>query len=98
MKLITCLLPLMLTLTPATLLAADSTTTEQLAGIEITVNINNASADELATLLKGVGQSKAQAIVDYRNDNGEFETIDDLAKVKGIGNATVDKNRSRIKL
>lgn len=67
-------------------------------GIEITVNINEASAEELAALLSGVGLKKAQAIVAYRQQNGAFGSPSDLAQVKGIGEATVEKNLSRIKL
>lgn len=67
-------------------------------GIVITVNINTASAEELATLLKGIGLKKAQAIVDYREANGPFTHIDDLTNVKGIGEATVRNNAARILL
>lgn len=68
------------------------------AGIEITVNINQASAEELAALLQGVGLKKAQAIVAYREENGLFKVAEDLAQVKGIGSSTVAKNLERIKL
>lgn len=66
--------------------------------IEITVNINSASAEELATLLSGVGQKKAQAIVDYRQANGQFQSKRDLTNVKGIGEAIVARNEPRILL
>ncbi|XAW90273.1 ComEA family DNA-binding protein [Vibrio sp. CDRSL-10 TSBA] len=71
---------------------------ETAQGIEITVNVNSASAEEIATLLSGIGLKKAQAIVDYRQANGEFQTKQDLTKVKGIGEATVAKNEARILL
>ncbi|MGY3569255.1 ComEA family DNA-binding protein [Vibrio paucivorans] len=77
------------------LAVADS---DQYEGIEITVNINQANADELATLLKGIGIKKAQAIVDYRDNNGDFKSADELVGVSGIGQTTVDKNRERIQL
>ncbi|UPQ88777.1 ComEA family DNA-binding protein [Vibrio sinaloensis] len=67
-------------------------------GIEITVNINQASAEELADLLQGIGLKKAQAIVSYREQNGNFSSADGLTAVKGIGLATVEKNRHRIQL
>ncbi|WP_394144397.1 ComEA family DNA-binding protein [Vibrio atypicus] len=67
-------------------------------GIEITVNINQATAAELADLLKGIGLKKAQAIVDYREEHGPFQDADSLANVKGIGESTVEKNRPRIEL
>lgn len=59
------------------------------------VNINTASMGELATL-KGVGAKTAQAIVDYRESVGRFESVDDLTKVKGIGEKTLEKNRHRL--
>lgn len=62
------------------------------------VNVNAASAEEIAESLKGVGLSKAEAIVDYRNENGEFKHIDELVNVKGIGIRTVDINRKYILL
>ncbi|GAB2656556.1 ComEA family DNA-binding protein [Vibrio panuliri] len=67
-------------------------------GIEVVVNVNQASAQEIADLLQGIGLKKAQAIVEYRQQHGAFEKIDDLAKVSGIGEATVAKNVARIKL
>jgi competence protein ComEA len=64
----------------------------------MTVNINSATASELAAGLKGVGPGKAEAIVRYREQFGAFESIDELAEVKGIGAATVEQNRSMIVL
>lgn len=60
------------------------------------VDINSADANTLAKQIQGVGQAKAEAIVAYRNKNGRFTTIEDLAKVKGIGLKTVNKNRDRL--
>ncbi len=62
------------------------------------VNVNSASADELSESLKGIGMSKAEAIVNYRNENGQFKHIDELVNVKGIGIRTVDINREYILL
>lgn len=62
------------------------------------VNINQASAQEIADTLQGVGMAKAEEIVRYRDSNGAFKHIDELVNVKGIGLATVDKNRERITL
>ena len=62
------------------------------------VNVNSASAGEIAESLKGVGLSKAEAIVDYRNENGAFKHVDELVNVKGIGIRTVDINREYILL
>ena len=54
------------------------------------VNINTAPAQELASL-NGIGPAKAQAIVEYREKNGPFKSVHDLAKVKGLGAKTVEK-------
>jgi len=62
------------------------------------VNINTASAEQLAAALKGVGLSKAEAIINYREANGAFKHIDELVNVKGIGVRTVDLNRELIRL
>lgn len=59
------------------------------------INLNTASADELAAL-KGIGEKKAQAIVDYREKQGKFTSVDQLADVSGIGPATLDANRDMI--
>ncbi|MGR5143800.1 ComEA family DNA-binding protein [Photobacterium sp. DNB23_23_1] len=67
-------------------------------GIEITININDANAEELDKLLVGIGPDKAASIIEYRDTNGPFATPEDLIKVKGIGTSTVEKNRERIKL
>lgn len=59
------------------------------------VNIN--TADEAAlTSLKGVGKTKAKAILDYRQKNGPFKSVDDLKNVKGIGDKTLAKLRDQI--
>ncbi|MBL4852020.1 MAG: helix-hairpin-helix domain-containing protein [Gammaproteobacteria bacterium] len=60
------------------------------------VNINTADAGHLETSLVGIGSEKAAAIVQYREDNGSFASVDDLANVKGIGQKTIDKNRENL--
>ena len=60
------------------------------------VNINTADAETLSMELKGIGEKKAQAIVDYRKQNGPFKNVDDLAQVKGISTRTIDNNRANI--
>jgi competence ComEA-like helix-hairpin-helix protein len=60
------------------------------------VNINSADAQALATELTGVGIKKAEAIVQYRMENGPFKSVDELLKVKGIGQALLDKNREKL--
>ena len=60
------------------------------------VNINTADAGTLDRVLVGIGPAKAEAIVVYRKANGAFKSADQLASVKGIGLATIEKNRARI--
>ncbi|MCW9012897.1 MAG: helix-hairpin-helix domain-containing protein [Gammaproteobacteria bacterium] len=62
------------------------------------VDINSADAKSLAAELSGIGDKKAQAIVEYRNAHGAFASMDDLANVKGISEKTIDKNRENILL
>ncbi|GMM90196.1 ComEA family DNA-binding protein [Vibrio fortis] len=96
-SLYTLLMSLMLAF--STSVWADSPSKAELyEGIEVTVNINTATAEELSALLVGIGDKKAQEIVQYRDQNGAFQKPDDLANVKGIGAATVEKNRKRIEL
>ena len=66
-----------------------------LANSSKVININTASEAQL-TQLDGIGAKKAQQIILYRQMMAPFTTADDLANVKGIGKATVDKNRHRI--
>ncbi|POZ62514.1 ComEA family DNA-binding protein [Chromobacterium alticapitis] len=56
------------------------------------VNLNTATPQQLEAL-QGIGPAKAKAIVDYRSKNGPFKTVDDLKKVSGIGDKTLDKLR-----
>ncbi|HHH47216.1 MAG TPA: helix-hairpin-helix domain-containing protein [Thiotrichales bacterium] len=62
------------------------------------IDINRASAEEIAAALNGVGIQRARAIVAWREAHGPFKSIDALTEVKGIGPATVEKNRQRIRL
>ena len=59
------------------------------------VNINTASKEEL-TSLKGVGDKRAQEIIDYRKKNGDFKSVDDLEKVPGIGPGIMKQIRSQV--
>ncbi|RZG46341.1 ComEA family DNA-binding protein [Acinetobacter wuhouensis] len=61
------------------------------------VSLNSANLEQLQQL-NGVGAKKAQAIIDYRNQNGKFNSIDDLQKVKGIGPKLFEKNKSQLSL
>lgn len=61
------------------------------------ISINTANVSELMKI-NGIGQAKAQAIVDYRNTNGLFKDIKDITKVSGIGNSTFEKIKEYIKI
>lgn len=61
-----------------------------------TVNINTADAETLARILDGVGEKKSAAIVDYRAQNGAFESLADLNQVYGIGEKTIERNQAKI--
>jgi competence protein ComEA len=60
------------------------------------VDINSADAGALAAAIVGIGEKKAVSIIQYREANGPFASIDELAAVKGIGSATIEKNRQNL--
>ncbi|MBW1214004.1 helix-hairpin-helix domain-containing protein [Pantoea allii] len=62
------------------------------------VSINDATAEQLSSVMNGVGLKKAQSIVSYREEYGPFTAIDQLKDVPGFGNALVERNASRLKL
>jgi competence protein ComEA len=62
------------------------------------VDINTADAKTIDRVLVNIGPSKAEAIVAHREANGPYKSLEQLAKVKGIGLKTVEKNRDRIQL
>lgn len=62
------------------------------------VNINQADARTIAKSLDGIGKTRAEAIVAWRDAHGPFKKADDLHHVKGIGKATIERNRSAILL
>ena len=72
-------------------------TAQSQARDQSSININRATEAEL-TSLHGIGSSKAQAIILYREMFGGFKSVDELTKVKGIGAKTVEKNRSRLRV
>lgn len=65
---------------------------------EASVSINQADAEQLASVLKGVGLKKAESIVRYREQNGPFTQIEQLQEVPGIGSALFERNRARLKM
>lgn len=74
------------------ILAAAKTeqTVQMTAQVVEKININKATGQQLA-VIKGIGEKKAQAIIDYREVNGDFVDVNELVKVKGIGQATLKK-------
>ncbi|MBS9436512.1 ComEA family DNA-binding protein [Photorhabdus noenieputensis] len=60
------------------------------------VNINTASAEELAKALNGIGVKKAQGIVEYREKHGAFTAVEQLQEVQGIGPVFIERNRSKL--
>ena len=78
---------------------ADAKSSSKLVSLApASVNINTASASELAAALNGVGLRKARAIVRYREQYGEFISVDQLSEVKGIGARTVERNRGVLRI
>ena len=77
--------------------AAKTVKTEKTAVQQQAININKADLLSL-TQLKGVGEKKAQAIIAYRDEHGPFQSVEELAEVKGIGEAIVNANREMISL
>lgn len=66
----------------------------QLAAAE-TININTADKETLMAI-KGIGEKRADAIIEYRKQNGPFKSVDELATVSGVGEAIVEKNRETL--
>ena len=93
---LTLLVILALTLAAAAPLAAADKPANPPAGGAKLVNINTADAATLDQVLLNIGPAKAQAIVEYRRENGAFRSVEQLAMVKGIGLKTVERNRDRI--
>lgn len=61
------------------------------------VRINEADAETIARSLEGIGMTRAAAIVDFREEYGDFTTLEDLQLVKGVGEVTLKNNETRIR-
>ncbi len=99
MKRIFCFIAMIVSFTlgaPTTVVAQTVEKPTEVSDALNKVDINTADAATLALALDGIGMAKAQEIVAYRELNGEFKSIEELAQVKGIGEATIAKNRDRI--
>jgi competence protein ComEA len=62
------------------------------------VNVNKADAATIAKSLDGIGPAKAAAIVAWRDAHGPFKNVDEVGQIKGIGAATLERNRQAILL
>lgn len=76
-------------------LSVSSKSANNLSSNSDVININTASVSELITL-DGIGETRAKAIIEYREANGGFKSVDELTKVSGIGEKTLEKNRTKI--
>ena len=83
--------------TPALAAGTEPGARSSVSGITGVVNVNSATAEELA-LLPGVGPAKAQAIIRYRTEHGAFKRVDDLNQVKGIGDKEMERLRPHVAL
>jgi len=63
-----------------------------------TVNINEANAESLALAIKGVGQKRAEAIIEYREQFGPFRSVDELTQVQGIGDKLLEGSRHNLRV
>ncbi len=96
MKFITLIVVLLLSLSFSHGVTAEPAKAKQMSEmINDKVNINKASAEQLA-MLPGIGESKAQAIIAYRNQNGKFKSVKELAEVKGIGDKLLSKLQNKV--
>jgi len=92
------LLALLLGVMPAAFSLSPQAAEMAVASQSQAVNINSADAATLAQNLDGVGKSRAEEIVRYREAYGPFYSVDDLLEVRGVGKSIVDNNRDRITL
>ena len=75
--------------------AEQAAKTKKSAALEGKLNVNTATSEQL-TMLPGIGEATAKNIMDYRTQNGNFKAVDDLLKVKGIGEKTLGKMKSYV--
>jgi competence protein ComEA len=68
---------------------------QPVVGMEKPIDINKAPVSELVKI-NGIGNAKAQAIIDYREKNGAFKSVDELTLVHGIGDKTLERLRPQI--
>jgi len=88
--------PLMKAISVVLLLALSSISNQALSASPL--DINSATAEQLAAVMVGVGNKKSQAIIQYREKNGAFNALDELIFVKGIGPSLLKKNRDYLSI
>jgi competence protein ComEA len=84
-----------------TFAGSDVTSTASPPGIsqeQKSIQLNQADVETLSKSIKGIGRKRAEAIVAYREANGPFKSVDDLALVKGIGKQFVAKNQQQLQM
>ncbi|MDU9390842.1 ComEA family DNA-binding protein [Pseudomonas japonica] len=90
-------LPMTLPAAPSHSVAvADGTHGQSVQVAPVKLNLNEADAIGLQAGLSGIGRTKAEAIVAYREANGPFASVDELLEIKGIGKTLLDRNRERL--
>jgi competence protein ComEA len=90
-----CLLPMLAAVQSAASGGANAPSRTPRATVTV-INLNTADAATLAREMDGIGEAKAKAIVEHRQRNGAFRSVDELALVKGVGSKTVEANRPRL--
>lgn len=90
-------LALFIAIQPLQAATVDGLSDDPVAEQSTRLDINTASVEQL-TQLKGIGKAKAEAIVEYRNTIGEFQTVEQLEDVKGIGKKMVEKLKSQVRV
>jgi len=97
LKALSCALLTTTLLFNTNLVSAEPKVTTETIEVQQVVHLNKSTVDDLVTL-KGIGHKKAQAIVAYREQVGAFKSIQDLIKVKGIGEKILIANQGRLKI
>ncbi len=82
--------------TQAIALDAKTTLPPVVEQVLLKINLNKATLQELTGSFKGIGKKRAEAIVSYREANGGFKSVEDLAKVRGLGQSFVDSHLAQL--
>ena len=63
-----------------------------------TININTADKETLMSVIKGVGEKRAEAIIAYREQNGPFKSIEELGAISGISGSIIEENMDNLSI